>query len=72
MIPGTWQQVGIATLALLIILGAAICFRPKKRNRRVRAVRPHTVADYSEKRARALEQLGDDYLLAQPINRRHA
>lgn len=65
----SWSHATMLTLSVLIVLGAAICFRPKKRNRRVRAARPHVVADYSAKRARALQQLGDDYLLARPINR---
>jgi hypothetical protein len=72
MFEGTWSHAAMVALSVIIIAMSACCFRPKRRNRRVRPARPHIVADYSAKRERALEQLGDDYLLARPINRRNA
>jgi hypothetical protein len=35
VIPGDWQIVSMSALALLIVAGALIAFRPKKRNRHV-------------------------------------
>ncbi len=63
----SWSHASQLAIALLLILGSAYTFWPRKRNRRVRVWRE---ADYSEQRARAIEWLGDDYLLAKPINRR--
>lgn len=35
MIPGDWNQAVGWTLAIVIVIGSLIAFRPKKRNRRV-------------------------------------
>lgn len=71
MIPGTWSHAAMVALALFIVVCVAICFWPRKRNRRTRPVTTPPTVDYSAQRARALKQLGDDYLLARPINRNH-
>ena len=69
---------------LLIVLGALVVLaigwamwddpRTLKWERRPRKAgeepSPPVVTDYSEARQRALEQLGDRYLLAKPINQR--
>jgi hypothetical protein len=35
VIPGDWQIVSMSALALLIVVGSLIVFRPRKRNRHV-------------------------------------
>ena len=72
MIPGSWSHAAAGTLIVLCIIGAAYITKPRKKNRRVRRhAQPAQVFDfYAEKRARMIEHLGDDYLLARPINRR--
>lgn len=73
LFPGSWQPALIVALLLVIAFGAWLVFRPRKRNRRVqRPVRqPAQVIDfYVEKRAAMIDWLGDDYLLAKPINQR--
>lgn len=61
-----WQPALIVTLLLSVIVGIFTMPRKRKANR----VKPeHYIIDYSAKRERALKQLGDDYLLARPINR---
>ena len=80
MIPGTWREVSIAALLIFVLLAAAVSFRPKRRNRRVRrareipevARRPWPIADYSDQYRKHVERLGSRYLLAKPINRRSA
>ena len=64
----TWSHATLVSLLALLVIGAAICFKPKRRNRRLKA-QPFVETDYTVKRARALQQLGDDYLCAKPINR---
>ena len=76
MIPGTWQQVSIAALVIFALIAAAVSFRPRRRNRRVRPRDdergPWPIADYSEQYRKHVERLGSRYLLAKPINRRNA
>lgn len=55
-------------LALSIAAGAAFAFKPRKRNRRVSRPAWREI-DYSAQRAKAIEWLGEDYLLAKPVNR---
>lgn len=76
-IPGTWSQAFGVALIVLIIAGIAvtIALRPRRRRNRRIARRPvpqtAEIYDfYEEKRARMVKWLGDDYLLAKPINRR--
>lgn len=67
MIPGTWPHAALVTLLLLIAAGS-LALRPKKRGAsRVKPV--YRTVDYSAARAKAIERLGDRYLLARPINR---
>lgn len=76
MIPGTWSQATAGAFILFIVIGVAICFRPKRRNRRVKskppaaetARRPWPLADYSEQYRKQVQWLGDRFLLAKPIN----
>ena len=63
----TWQHALILTLLAFVAVSAAICFRPKKRNRKVKE---WPLADYSHKYRVKREFLGDRFLLAKPINRR--
>lgn len=67
MIPGSWQLVLCVTLLAFLAVGC-VFVRPKRRGAS-RVKRPHHVVDYSHARAKAIEWLGDDYLLAKPINR---
>lgn len=69
MIPGSWQTVSILALLACIAAGSAICFRPKKRNRRVKR-KEWPLADYSHQYRAKREWLGERFLLAKPINRR--
>jgi len=65
----SWSHAAAVALGVFVIVGAAICFWPRKRNRRVRPARPDVLVDYSAARAKAIAWLGDRYLLAKPINR---
>lgn len=81
MAPGPWQTVlvisgSISHVALMMDIGfiifcvavIALANRPKKRGaRRVKPV--YRTVDYSAARAKAIEWLGDRYLLAKPVNR---
>lgn len=67
MIPGSWPHAALVTLLLLIAAGS-LTLRPKKRGAsRVKPV--YRTVDYSAAREKAIEWLGDRYLLARPINR---
>jgi hypothetical protein len=67
----SWQPALILTLLVCIATGSAICFRPKKRNRRVKR-KEWPVADYSHQYRAKREWLGERFLLAKPINRRNS
>ena len=60
-----WRGFGrCADYAYAEMTGKAVAVKPTKTGERVRA----WVVDYSAARARAIEWLGDRYLLARPIN----
>jgi hypothetical protein len=67
VIPGTWSHAALVTLLLAIAAGL-LTLRPKKRGAS-RVKRVHHIVDYSAARSKAIAWLGDDYLLARPINR---
>lgn len=69
MIPGSWHTAVVVTLLAFIAVGCVIV-RPKKRGASWVKRSSPPVVDYSAARAKAIEWLGDDYLLAKPINRR--
>lgn len=66
----SWQHALILTLLAFVAVSAVICFWPKRRNRKVRR-REWPLADYSHQYRAKVEWLGENYLLAKPINRRH-
>jgi len=70
----SWVLIVLGTLVLLAIIWAA-CDDPRtlkweRRRSKPSEPSPPVVTDSSAARQRALEQLGDRYLLARPINQK--
>lgn len=68
----SFSQGAIVIIGAVVILGSLWCpraLRPRPQATPVRRRVPYVV-DYSAARAKAIEWLGDDYLLAKPVNRR--
>lgn len=71
MIPGTWQHVLEVALIAFLAVGVIVLWPKKRGATRKRLKNSCPLVDYSAARAKAIEWLGDDYLLAKPINRIH-